>query len=215
VTILRNRCVSGQWVLKQYLCGKGSFSQIWKPSPSSCKYRSKLIEILRTRAVAAQKRSLRYTGDLGLHRSKRKADSQGPQTWSVLGLRHANHYCHKLHSDICRACAVHREETWNCHYRSSDYANRMRLASRHSSRTDMWLIVDNTLPHQRLTESRVTLSLRLPSLTMMRNFWALPAVLRIALASSHSFSVFDDLLAFPQVCMVAIRRDCLVLTDIV
>ncbi|KAF2648335.1 hypothetical protein K491DRAFT_612974 [Lophiostoma macrostomum CBS 122681] len=32
----------------------------------------------------------------------------------------------------------------------------------------------------------------------MRNFWALPAVLRIALASPHSFSVFDDLLAFPQ-----------------
>jgi hypothetical protein len=34
----------------------------------------------------------------------------------------------------------------------------------------------------------------------MRNFWALPAVLRIALASQHTFSVFDDLLAFPQVC---------------
>lgn len=33
----------------------------------------------------------------------------------------------------------------------------------------------------------------------MRNFWALPAVLRIALASQHAFSVFDDLLAFPQV----------------
>lgn len=33
----------------------------------------------------------------------------------------------------------------------------------------------------------------------MRNFWALPAFLRIALASSHSFSVFEDLLAFPQV----------------
>ncbi|KAF1842732.1 uncharacterized protein K460DRAFT_396225 [Cucurbitaria berberidis CBS 394.84] len=32
----------------------------------------------------------------------------------------------------------------------------------------------------------------------MRNFWALPAVLRIALASPHAFSVFDDLLAFPQ-----------------
>jgi len=32
----------------------------------------------------------------------------------------------------------------------------------------------------------------------MRNFWALPAVLRIALASQHAFSVFDDLLAFPQ-----------------
>jgi hypothetical protein len=33
----------------------------------------------------------------------------------------------------------------------------------------------------------------------MRNFWALPAVLRIALASQHAFSVFDDLLSFPQV----------------
>ncbi|CAO2656593.1 Nn.00g053960.m01.CDS01 [Neocucurbitaria sp. VM-36] len=32
----------------------------------------------------------------------------------------------------------------------------------------------------------------------MRNFWALPAVLRIALANQHAFSVFDDLLAFPQ-----------------
>ncbi|KAF2874806.1 glucosidase II beta subunit-like protein-domain-containing protein [Massariosphaeria phaeospora] len=32
----------------------------------------------------------------------------------------------------------------------------------------------------------------------MRNFWALPAFLRIALASQHAFSVFDDLLAFPQ-----------------
>lgn len=33
----------------------------------------------------------------------------------------------------------------------------------------------------------------------MKNFWALPAFLRIALASQHAFSVFDDLLAFPQV----------------
>ncbi|KAL6159893.1 Protein OS-9 [Exserohilum turcicum] len=32
----------------------------------------------------------------------------------------------------------------------------------------------------------------------MRGIWALPAVLRIALASQHSFSVFDDLFAFPQ-----------------
>ncbi|KAF2109421.1 glucosidase II beta subunit-like protein-domain-containing protein [Lophiotrema nucula] len=32
----------------------------------------------------------------------------------------------------------------------------------------------------------------------MKNFWALPAFLRIALASQHAFSVFDDLLAFPQ-----------------
>lgn len=32
----------------------------------------------------------------------------------------------------------------------------------------------------------------------MRNFWALPAVLRLAIASQHAFSVFDDLLAFPQ-----------------
>ncbi|KAF2800004.1 hypothetical protein K505DRAFT_229726 [Melanomma pulvis-pyrius CBS 109.77] len=32
----------------------------------------------------------------------------------------------------------------------------------------------------------------------MKNFWALPAFLRIALASQHAFSVFDDILAFPQ-----------------
>ncbi|KAF2707739.1 hypothetical protein K504DRAFT_470107 [Pleomassaria siparia CBS 279.74] len=31
-----------------------------------------------------------------------------------------------------------------------------------------------------------------------QNFWALPAFLRIALASQHTFSVFDDILAFPQ-----------------
>jgi hypothetical protein len=40
------------------------------------------------------------------------------------------------------------------------------------------------------------LSALLPS---MRGIWALPAVLRIALASQHAFSVFEDLLAFPQV----------------
>ncbi|KAF2133063.1 Pkinase-domain-containing protein [Dothidotthia symphoricarpi CBS 119687] len=34
------------------------------------------------------------------------------------------------------------------------------------------------------------------------NFWALPAVLRIAVASQHAFSVFDDLLAFPQYAVV-------------
>ncbi|KAI9695605.1 MAG: Protein OS-9 [Bogoriella megaspora] len=33
---------------------------------------------------------------------------------------------------------------------------------------------------------------------MMKNFWALPAVLRVALANSHSFSVNEDLLAYPQ-----------------
>ncbi|KAF2498271.1 hypothetical protein BU16DRAFT_288576 [Lophium mytilinum] len=32
----------------------------------------------------------------------------------------------------------------------------------------------------------------------MRGFWALPAFLRLVLASPHAFSVFDDLLAFPQ-----------------
>ncbi|OCK80704.1 hypothetical protein K432DRAFT_352529 [Lepidopterella palustris CBS 459.81] len=32
----------------------------------------------------------------------------------------------------------------------------------------------------------------------MKNFWALPAFLRLVLASPHAFSVFDDLLAFPQ-----------------
>jgi len=35
-------------------------------------------------------------------------------------------------------------------------------------------------------------------LSTMRGIWALPAVLRIALANQHAFSVFDDLLAFPQ-----------------
>ncbi|KAF2850691.1 hypothetical protein T440DRAFT_489524 [Plenodomus tracheiphilus IPT5] len=34
--------------------------------------------------------------------------------------------------------------------------------------------------------------------TKRAHFWALPAFLRIALASQHAFSVFDDLLAFPQ-----------------
>ncbi|KAK4999156.1 Protein OS-9 [Elasticomyces elasticus] len=32
----------------------------------------------------------------------------------------------------------------------------------------------------------------------MKHFWALPAALRLALASRHSFSVHDDLLAYPQ-----------------
>lgn len=32
----------------------------------------------------------------------------------------------------------------------------------------------------------------------MRNFWALPALLRLTLASQHAFSVQDDILAFPQ-----------------
>jgi hypothetical protein len=44
-----------------------------------------------------------------------------------------------------------------------------------------------------------TLHLHLDPLLSMRHFWALPAVLRIALANQHAFSVFDDLLAFPQV----------------
>ncbi|KAF2750865.1 hypothetical protein M011DRAFT_492248 [Sporormia fimetaria CBS 119925] len=35
-------------------------------------------------------------------------------------------------------------------------------------------------------------------LHQMKHFWALPAFLRVALASPHGFSVFDDLLAFPQ-----------------
>jgi hypothetical protein len=38
-----------------------------------------------------------------------------------------------------------------------------------------------------------------PNATAMRNFWALPALLRITLANQHAFSVFDDLLAYPQV----------------
>ena len=33
----------------------------------------------------------------------------------------------------------------------------------------------------------------------MKNFWALPAFLRLAIASQHSFHVFDDVLAHPQV----------------
>ncbi|TID17078.1 hypothetical protein E6O75_ATG09844 [Venturia nashicola] len=33
---------------------------------------------------------------------------------------------------------------------------------------------------------------------MMKHFWALPAILRVVLASQHQFSVFDDLLAYPQ-----------------
>ncbi|GAM90492.1 hypothetical protein ANO11243_085360 [Dothideomycetidae sp. 11243] len=32
----------------------------------------------------------------------------------------------------------------------------------------------------------------------MKSFWALPALLRVALATKHSFSVNDDILAFPQ-----------------
>lgn len=32
----------------------------------------------------------------------------------------------------------------------------------------------------------------------MRSFWALPAVLRVALANQHTFSVQDDVLAYPQ-----------------
>ncbi|KIW03950.1 uncharacterized protein PV09_04787 [Verruconis gallopava] len=32
----------------------------------------------------------------------------------------------------------------------------------------------------------------------MKHFWALPAFLRLAIASQHQFNVFDDLLAFPQ-----------------
>ncbi|QDS68220.1 hypothetical protein FKW77_010583 [Venturia effusa] len=32
----------------------------------------------------------------------------------------------------------------------------------------------------------------------MKNFWSLPAILRVVLASQHQFSVFDDLLAYPQ-----------------
>ena len=40
----------------------------------------------------------------------------------------------------------------------------------------------------------------------MKHFWALPAALRVALASPHSFSVHDDLLAYPQVCGHLILR---------
>ena len=40
----------------------------------------------------------------------------------------------------------------------------------------------------------------------MRSFWALPAILRLALASQHGFSVQDDVLAFPQVRVRSGRR---------
>ncbi|KAK5006001.1 Protein kinase protein rad53, partial [Cryomyces antarcticus] len=33
---------------------------------------------------------------------------------------------------------------------------------------------------------------------MIRHFWALPAFLRLGLAGQHTFSIHDDLLAFPQ-----------------
>jgi protein OS-9 len=33
----------------------------------------------------------------------------------------------------------------------------------------------------------------------MKHFWALPAFLRLAIASQHQFNVFDDVLAYPQV----------------
>ncbi|KAG9736585.1 hypothetical protein KCU75_g17240, partial [Aureobasidium melanogenum] len=32
----------------------------------------------------------------------------------------------------------------------------------------------------------------------MRSFWALPAVLRVVVAAQNSFSVQNDVLAFPQ-----------------
>lgn len=46
---------------------------------------------------------------------------------------------------------------------------------------------------------------------MTRHFWALPAIVQLTLASQGSFSVLDDLLAFPQVCfgfvrVVAVRK---------
>jgi len=40
----------------------------------------------------------------------------------------------------------------------------------------------------------------------MRNFWALPALLRVAIASQKAFSVNDDVLAFPQVSRTMRRR---------
>jgi hypothetical protein len=52
---------------------------------------------------------------------------------------------------------------------------------------------------RRDTDPRPPLDHAFTTVAAMRNFWALPAVLRIALASQHAFSVFDDLLAFPQV----------------
>jgi len=34
---------------------------------------------------------------------------------------------------------------------------------------------------------------------MLKHFWALPAVLRVAVAAHSTFNVYSDLLAFPQV----------------
>lgn len=40
----------------------------------------------------------------------------------------------------------------------------------------------------------------------MRNFWALPALLRIAIASQNAFSVQDDILAYPQFQVVIAKE---------
>lgn len=40
----------------------------------------------------------------------------------------------------------------------------------------------------------------------MKHFWALPAFLRLAIASQHQFNVFDDVLAHPQVCLSCAGR---------
>lgn len=34
----------------------------------------------------------------------------------------------------------------------------------------------------------------------MKSFWALPVLIRVAVASRNVFSVNDDVLAYPQVC---------------
>lgn len=41
----------------------------------------------------------------------------------------------------------------------------------------------------------------------MKGFWALPAILRVALASQNAFSVNDDVLAFPQVLSQCFESD--------
>lgn len=67
-------------------------------------------------------------------------------------------------------------------------------------RSDIWQL-DMTPSLQPYTRLKLYLpTLLCPSVdnAIMKSFWALPAVLRIALASPHAFSVFDDLLAYPQ-----------------
>ncbi|KAF2200412.1 Pkinase-domain-containing protein [Delitschia confertaspora ATCC 74209] len=75
-------------------------------------------------------------------------------------------------NDICQEAARHQQLKLNKHLNS------------HTSLTSF----DPSTFHIILSIHAIT----------MRNFWALPAFLRIAVATQHAFSVFDDLLGFPQ-----------------